>query len=150
SGARCPGARVAPRRAGATGRTTARSRARRSPPEATSGRRPGPPAEANRSAVRLELIDGERVVGDGAAADQVLLDDALEDLVGGGMVPGAFGVDDGDGTLLADAQAVRLRPVDARLALNEAQLGQALLQVVPGCDRFGLRGALGLGLVGAQ
>ena len=64
-----------------------------------------------------------------AAGDQVLLDDALQGLRRGGMVPDAFGIDHGDGTLFADAQAIGLGPVDA---VEQAQLGQTALEILPG------------------
>ena len=49
---------------------------------------------------------------DGDAADQVLGDDALENARGAGVIPHAFGVDDGDRPLLTETQAVcfRARP----------------------------------------
>ena len=49
------------------------------------------------------------------SADQVLLDDALEDRRIAPAVPRALRIDDGDRPAFADAQAVRLRPQDAAL-----------------------------------
>jgi len=82
--------------------------------------------------------------------DQVFLDDPLDDFRGRGLVPDSIGVDDGDGTLFADAQAVGLGAVDASIAGKEAQFGQAALQIFPRFQARLFRCALGIGLIAAQ
>ena len=66
------------------------------------------------------------------------------------VVPGAFGVDDGDGALFANMQAVGFGAEEAAAVERLVHFGDALLQVLP---RFGTlfeSGALGLGLLGAK
>src|SRR5439155_20643386 len=60
-------------------------------------------------------------IGDDAAANQMLLDDPLEDGRIALRVPRAFRIHDGDRAALADPQAVRFRPQNAAL-LGEAEL----------------------------
>jgi hypothetical protein len=57
------------------------------------------------------LVD-EEVTND-PTADQMLLDDPFEDGRVALSVPGAFGINDGDGAAFADAQAVCLRAQDS-------------------------------------
>jgi hypothetical protein len=71
--------------------------------------------------VGVEGIALEDILVDGLAANQMLLDDALENLRSSGVVPGPFGVDDGYRALLADAQAVDLAAVDAAVAGGQAE-----------------------------
>ena len=49
---------------------------------------------------------GEGVFFDGDSLEDVFLEDAFDDFGGAGVVPGAVGVDDGDGALGAGAEAV--------------------------------------------
>ena len=98
----------------------------------------------------LQRIPGEHVLLDGLPADQVLLYNSLDDFRRGRAIPGSIGVDDGDGTLLADAQAIRLGAVDTVGTGQEAQLRQAALQIFPRFETHFFGGALGLGLVAAQ
>lgn len=91
-----------------------------------------------------EGIAAEDEFLDGLAADEVLVDDAGEDFGGGAAVPDAFGVDDGDGALIAQAEAVGLGAVDAGLG------AEALFEELPGAEAFFAGAALGLGLIGAQ
>ena len=98
------------------------------------------------------LLGGERGAGEGqvfywAAGDEMLLDDSLQGFGGGGVVPDAFGIDQGDGALLADAEAVGLGAIDA---VEEAEFGQAALEIVPGFKAGFFGAALGIGLVAAK
>ena len=70
--------------------------------------------------VLRDLRSGQRIHRkdeflDRLAADEVLLQDAFEDLGSSRVIPNAVGIDHGDGSVLADAQAVCLSPIDAAL-----------------------------------
>src|SRR5512142_411831 len=88
----------------------------------------------------------ENVLLHGMAADQMLLNDALQHYRRARMVPRALGVDDRYRALFADAQTVGLRAVD----VGQVQFRQAPLQILPGFEPFFERAALGLGLVAAE
>ena len=62
----------------------------------------------------------------GYAADQVLGDDALQRRRGTRAVPHSFGVDDGDGSVLANTQTVGFGTVDLAV-LRKVEFGEALL-----------------------
>jgi hypothetical protein len=98
----------------------------------------------------LQWIAGEGELGDGVAGEEVFLDDAFEDFGGAGVVPGAFGVDDGDGAVDADLEAIGLGAVDEGVGAGEFEFLEAALEVIPGGDAFLLVAALGLGLVSAE
>ena len=83
------------------------------------------------------------------AADEVVLDDALEGGRVAFAIPGALGIDDGDWTAFADAQAVGLRPQDAAL-LRKPQLLEPPLKKVPGRKAAILVAALRRRLIGAE
>ncbi len=53
---------------------------------------------------------------DDVPADEVSLDDLFQDLGGAGVVPDPFRVDDGDGALDAELEAVGFRAEDAAFA----------------------------------
>ena len=89
---------------------------------------------------------GEDMVFDDTATDQVLLNDALEDFGRGGVVPDSIRVNDGDGSLFADTEAVGLGAEDA---VEDAEFGETALEIVPGLDSSFKRAALGFGLLGA-
>src|SRR5258708_32453586 len=65
-----------------------------------------------------------------AAADQVFLDDPLEDRRIALRVPRALGIDDGDGAAFADAKTVRFRPQRAAL-LGEPEFLEPALEKLP-------------------
>jgi hypothetical protein len=67
---------------------------------------------------------------DYAAANQMFLDDPLEDRRIALRVPRAFGINDGDWAALADAEAIRFRPQNAAL-LSETELLQPALEKLP-------------------
>src|SRR5690606_15686121 len=88
-------------------------------------------AASTRSVIRGgQRVRGDHVLGDGASADQVLLDDPFEHGGRAGAVPGALGVHDGDRPGLADLKTVRLGAIDPAPP-DELQLLQALLQELP-------------------
>ena len=78
------------------------------------------------------------------SADQMLADDALQNLRRAAMIPHAFGINDGDGAARADAQAARLGAIDQRLRADEVQFLQARLQKIPRCERLFARAAFRL------
>ena len=80
----------------------------------------------------------------------MLLDDSLQHFRRNVVVPDAFRIDDGDGTLLTDPQAVRLGAIDAMLARQQAQIREAFFQIIPGNDGDISRGAMRIGLVRAK
>jgi hypothetical protein len=82
--------------------------------------------------------------------NQVFLDDHFQHFRSAGVIPGAFGIDHGDGALGADPEAIGLRPIDKRFRAHEVELFQALFQEIPGFDAFFPRGTFVLGLVSAQ
>src|ERR1019366_5960154 len=87
----------------------------------------------------------DRVLLHGPPADEVLLDDPLEDGRVARAIPHSLGIDDGDGAAGADPQAVRLVPLHAA-ARREAELFQARLQEGPRGVRAIPAGALWLRL----
>lgn len=97
----------------------------------------------------LQGLFREGKFGYGFSADQVFLDDALEGFGGAGVVPGAFGVDDGDGAVVADAEAVDLGAIDAA-GVGQAQFLQARFQKFPRGQARLLGAALGFGLVATE
>src|SRR6185436_15351378 len=88
-------------------------------------------------------------VHDDAAADQMFLDDPLENRRVALAVPGAFGVDDGNRPAFTDAQAVRLGSQDATL-FGQPKLLEAPLQEVPCRKAAILVAAFRLGLIAAE
>jgi hypothetical protein len=66
----------------------------------------------------------KRQVLDDAAADQMFLDDALQRLRPGRVVPHALGIDQCDGPSIANAETVGAGAIDA---VDKAKLGQAAL-----------------------
>src|SRR5882672_6896690 len=102
----------------------------------------------------LSGLPGERMlddetVGHDATADQMFLDDPLEDRRIARGIPRALGIDDGDWAAFADAEAVRFRAEDAAL-LRETELFQPALEKVPRGEPAILLAALRSGLVAAE
>lgn len=62
----------------------------------------------------------------------MLLDDALEIRLVTMAVPGSFRVYDGDGTLRADPQAIRLRSEDGALCVHQSEFFEASFEELPG------------------
>lgn len=91
----------------------------------------------------------EQVLGHEFAGDQMALHDLLEHLRVAAAVPRALGVDDGDRTARADAQAVRLGALHAA-DLGQAEFLEARLQELPRRDAARAVAALGVRRVGAE
>ena len=84
-----------------------------------------------------------------APADEMFLDDALENRRVALSVPGAFGVDDRHGPTFANAQAVGFRSQDAAL-LGKTKLLQASFQELPSRQAAIFLAAFWRGLVAAE
>ncbi len=68
-------------------------------------------------------------------ADEVLLDDYFQHFRGAGVIPCAFWINDGDGAVEADAQAIRLGAEDFGIfATGEVELLEAGFEKFPGCE----------------
>jgi len=67
---------------------------------------------------------------DWLSAHQVLLNDAFQDRRVARVVPRALGIDDRDGSALADAQTIGLGALDAAL-FGQFQFAQTSLQIIP-------------------
>ena len=94
------------------------------------------------------MLDDDRVA-DRSAADQMFLDDPLEDRRIALAVPGAFRIDNGNRSAFANPQAVGLGAENAPL-LGKPQLFEARLQKLP-CDQAAVQvAALRLGLIAAK
>jgi hypothetical protein len=87
-------------------------------------------------------------------ADQMFLDDPLNNFWGSRFVPDPFGVDQHDRALLADAEAVGLGAEHTTGAFwggfVESEFLQAAFEVVPGGEAIGFGAADRLGLVSAD
>src|SRR5688572_2747961 len=112
----------------------------RAEPQSTA-RQAGPSPRSPRGMTSQRIFD-ESVFLDDAAFDEMLLNDPVQNFRRDGVIPGAFRVHDRNRAVLAHAQAVGLRPENARLAFGEAELFQAFLQVFPRFKPFVTRGAL--------
>ena len=101
------------------------------------------------------LGGGQRVYSedeflDRLTADEVLLQDAFEDFGSGRVIPDAVGIDHGDGSVLANPQAVGLGAINAAVRPGQLSLGESLLEVIPGGPGDFGRSAFGLGLFRAE
>ena len=85
----------------------------------------------------LDLVSDDDKLFHRHAADEVLLDNALENLGRASPVPDAVRVNHGHWTLLANPQAVCLGAVNPALA-DQAKLVQAFLQIAPGLEPHSL------------
>ncbi len=96
----------------------------------------------------------EDVVFDDLAVEQMLLNNALNDSRRSAVVPNPLGIYQQNGALLTDAQAVGFGAKGAGGPLwaggIEAQLFEALLEVVPSGEARGFVAALGFCLVGTD
>src|SRR5438034_7440873 len=97
----------------------------------------------------LETMDGNELVFDDAAGDEVFLNDALEDRRIAFAIPGALGIHDGDRTAFADAETVRLRAQNSTL-LGQAELLETPLQKIPRREPAILLAAFRRGLIAAK
>ena len=78
-----------------------------------------------------QRVDGELEILDHLTADEVLLDDPLEVFRGDMLIPDAFGVDDGDGSAAADAEALAACAVDGSGRGGQVQFGESRFEVIP-------------------
>jgi hypothetical protein len=83
------------------------------------------------------------------SANQMLLDDAFEDLWRAGPIPDAVRINDRDRTLSANLQAIGLGAIYATRT-GQAQFSQAFLEIIPRLEACVFRRAIWLGLVTAQ
>jgi hypothetical protein len=67
-----------------------------------------------------------------------------------GVIPGSFGINDGDGAAGANAEAINFAPINERFRTGQIQFFQPLLEKVPRSDCLSQRSALRLGLVGTE
>ena len=63
------------------------------------------------------MSEGE--VGDYPALQEVFLDDSLEDFRGAGVVPDAFGINEGNRALSAYSEAIGFGPINEGLRADE-------------------------------
>ena len=109
----------------------------------------------------MQRIFGESERSDRFSADQMFLNDAFKNFRRAAVIPGAFGIDDGDGTARADAEAVGLGAIDERVRAaccaeaflrrrDEVQFLQPVLQKSPRGQSLFARAALRFGGIGAE
>jgi hypothetical protein len=83
--------------------------------------------------MRLRVLFGlDLEIFDDFSSDEVVLNNALEVFRGGGMVPYRFGVDDHDGALDADAEAVGFATMNHRFCGAESKFLEAAFEKLPG------------------
>lgn len=92
------------------------------------------------------INDSRFTIGEGVAADdevfdflavgQVFVDDAFEVFGGEAAVPGAFGVNDGGGAGLADAEAADFGSVEPAAVGRAVDPGGGFLELAPGAVAF--------------
>ena len=87
---------------------------------------------------------------DDLAVEEVALDDLLQHFGSAGVIPRAFGVNDGDRALDADAQAIDFAAIDQRVRADELQLLEAVLQEFPAFAGLFARRAFRFGLIRAE
>ena len=80
----------------------------------------------------------------------MFLNDALEVFGSAGMIPDRIGINDGDGTAGADAEAVCFGAMHESLRAAEFELGEAFLEKLPGGHSLIEGAALGFGRSGAK
>lgn len=93
------------------------------------------------------LHDHERL--DRMSADQVLLNDALQNLGRAGMIPRTVRIDQGNRTALADAQTIGFGAINAAAA-SQIEFIEPLFQIVPRGQAGIAVTAFGLCLIAAQ
>lgn len=79
-----------------------------------------------------------------------MLDDAFEGVGGAGVVPDTFGIDDGDGALDTDAEALDAGAIDEGLEADEVEFFEAAFEEFPGFKALGAGGAAGGGFIDAE
>ena len=94
-----------------------------------------------------QRMDDKGIVLHHLVLENMLLDDALDHLWGGAVIPHAIGINDHDGALLANPKAVRFGAKNTGRARGrraiESQVFEPLLQIVPRIEAGFERAALG-------
>src|SRR5262245_30913440 len=83
-----------------------------------------------RCSLTRQRMPGNNVFLDGLAADQVLLNDALDQFRRAGVIPDPIRINERRRTALADLQTVCLCPIDAALS-GKIELFQPSFQILP-------------------
>jgi len=91
----------------------------------------------------------KNVFRDRLAADQVFLNNTFKHIRRAGVIPGAIRIDQCDGSMRADLQAICLGAIDTA-GSEQSELHETFFQVVPGLKACRPGGALGFALVAAQ
>ena len=92
----------------------------------------------------------KRELRDGMSADEMFPDDPFEDLGRARVVPSTLGIDDGDGAVDADLEAIGLGAGDGAAGAGEAEFAETSLQVFPRFQRTRAVAALRFGGIGAE
>ncbi len=96
-----------------------------------------------------ERPKGNQVIRHDPARDEVFLNDSFQHGWIAATVPGAFGIDDGDGSSLTNPETVDLGAQDTAL-LRKLEFLQSALEEVPGDETALAVATLRFGLVTAQ
>src|SRR4029450_8483146 len=80
-----------------------------------------------------ETVHIDEEIANELTADQMLLDDPLKHRWIAGAIPGAFRIDHGNRSALADPQAIGFRSQDSTL-FGESQFLEPPFEVVPGFE----------------
>ncbi len=91
---------------------------------------------------------------DDLVVDEMFLDDAFDDVGGGGSIPDSIGVDEENGSFDADAEAVGFGAEDTTRAIGcgliQIEFDQSALEIIPGFESGFLTTANGFSWVGAN
>ena len=81
-----------------------------------------------------EWIGGKGVFAHDLAVDEMLLDNFLKHVWSAGVIPNGVGINDCDGAMTADPEAVGFRPINHGLRPRKLELLKAALEVLPRLD----------------
>lgn len=87
--------------------------------------------------------------GNNLSADEMFLDDSFQHGRRTRVIPNRFRINDRDGAMDANTQAIGFRAIDQRFSLGEIQFFQSLFQEFPRLQAGLLCAAFGFGLVRA-
>ena len=101
------------------------------------------------------LISNQRVPGENkghnySPSDEMFLDDTFQNLRRTGVIPNPFGIDDSNGAVYTDPEAVGFGAENQRFRIGEAEFFQASFQKFPSGKALCFGAAFGVGLVCAQ
>jgi hypothetical protein len=110
---------------------------------------------SKKASVWTRCISGERISRkceflNYATVNEVFLDDFFQNIGSAGVIPDAFGINDGDGAAQADAEAVGFGAIDQRFGTGELEFLQACFEVIPRSQTGFFGTALWLGLISAK